>query len=123
MATENDLAKQVMQELGVLAAGTDPSAEDGTDVLTRYHQRLLMLTDEDCADWMAGSAPTDDVIPDAAMPGLIQCIAYECAAMFEVPKTRLVDEKGMSWKDQGEAALRRYMRKKPSYERVVAEYF
>lgn len=123
MATENDLAKQVMLELGVLAAGTNPSAEDATDILTRYHQRLLMLADEDYADWMAADAPSDDVIPDAAMPGLIQCIAYECAAMFDVSKSRLVDEKGMSWKAQGESALRRYMRKKPSYEPVVTEYF
>lgn len=123
MASENDLATQVMRELGLLPSGETPTAEEGADVIARYQQRLLMLTDEDYADWTAGTTTTDDVIPDAAMPGLVQCIAYEVAPMFGVERRTLVDEKGMSWKAQGEVALRRFMRKKPSYERVVTEYF
>lgn len=123
MATEIELTAQVMQELGVLPSGETPTAEEGADIVTRYHQRLLMLADEDYADWTAGATTSADVIPDAAMPGLVQCIAYDVAPMFGVEKKTLVDDQGMSWKTQGEAALRRYMRKKPSYERVYTEYF
>lgn len=123
MATENDLVSQVMSELGLLASEQAPTAAEASDILTRYYQRLLMLTDEDYADWMAGATTVDDVIPDAAMPGLVQCIAYECAAMFGVERKSLVDDQGKSWKTLGEIALRRYMRKKPTGERVMAEYF
>jgi hypothetical protein len=123
MASESELARQVMQELGDLAAGTDPSAEDGTDILARYQQLLVMLVDEDYADWPAGTSTSEDVIPAAAMPGLVQIVAYECAPMFGHSKAALVDNMGRSWKELGQIALRRYMRKKPTYERVMAEYF
>lgn len=123
MATETDLATQVMRELAVLPSGETPSDEEKDDILTRYYQRLAMLADENCADWPQGSTTSDDVIPAAAMPGLVQVIAYECANMFGVDKKTLVDVNGRTWEDLGLIALRRYMRNKPSYEPVRAEYF
>lgn len=125
MATETDLAIQVMRELTVLPSGETPSDEERDDVLTRYYQRRVMLEDEDYADWPQGSNITDDVIPAAAMPGLVKVMAYECAPMFggaELQRT-LVDQTGKTWDDLGLIALRRYMRNKPSYEPVRAEYF
>lgn len=117
MATETDLAKAVMLELSVLPAGTDPSAEEGQDITTRYVQRLEMLLDEDYADWSANSIPT------AAMPGLVRVIAYECGPMFGVARTSMHDSDGRSWEENGLMMLRRYMRKKPTYETVKADYF
>lgn len=123
MASETELATQVMSELGLLASEQAPTAAEAADILARYYQVLLMLTDEDYADWTRGPNVSADVIPDAAMPGTIQVIAYECAPMFGVPKSSLVDRTGKTWRELGEIALRRYMRKKPSYEPVVADYF
>lgn len=123
MATENDLATQVMRELGVLPSGETPSDEEASDVLTRYYQRLVMLKDEDYANWDQGASTTAEVIPAAAMPGLTMIVAYMCAPMFGVDKTTLVDSAGTNWDDLGLIALRRYMRSKPTYEPTVAEYF
>lgn len=123
MATENDLARQSMQELGVLPSGETPTDEEASDVLTRYYQKLVMLKDENYADWDQGADATADVIPTAAMPGIIKIVAYECAAMFGIEKTSLVDSNGTNWDDLGLIALRRYMRNKPSYEPTIAEYF
>lgn len=123
MATETDLATQVMQELLLIDANETPSAEDAAVIIARYHQRLLMLTDEDYSDWMAGSSTADDVIPDAAMPGLIRVMAFEVAPMFGKGRERLIEANGDTWEMRGLAMLRRVMRKKPSYEPVRADYF
>jgi hypothetical protein len=123
MATEEDLASQVLAELHLLDANDTPSAEDQLAIITRYHQRLLQLADDDYADWMAAASTSDDGIPDVAMPGLIRVMAWECAAMFQISKIRLVDPDGLTWENKGLALLRRYMRKKPSYEPVRADYF
>jgi len=123
MATETELVSQVMSELGLLAAEQAPTAAEAQDILTRYYQQLLMLTDEDYADWTQGPNVSTDVIPDAAMPGIVQVTAYECAPMFGLSKASLVDVQGRTWRELGEIALRRYMRKKPSYEPVIAVYF
>jgi hypothetical protein len=123
MASETELATQVMRELGLLASEEAPTAAEAADILTRYYQQLLMLTDEDYADWTQGPNVAADVIPDAAMPGTVQIIAYECAPMFGIGKSQLVDRQGRTWRQLGEIALRRYMRKKPSYEPVMADYF
>lgn len=123
MASETELVAQVMNELGLLASEQAPTAAEASDILTRYYQQLLMLADEDYADWVQGNNVSDDVIPAAAMPGTVQIIAYECAPMFGVAKSALVDGAGRTWRELGEIALRRYMRKKPSYEPVMADYF
>lgn len=123
MASETQLATQVMRELGLVASEEAPTAAESADILARYYQQLLMLTDEDYADWTQGPNTSADVIPNAAMPGTVQIVAYECAPMFGVAKSGLVDRDGKSWRELGEIALRRYMRKKPSYEPVMAEYF
>lgn len=123
MASEADLATQAMQELAVLPSGQVPSDEEAADVITRYHQRLVMLADENYADWPEGSTTSEDVIPAAAMPGLVQIVAYECANMFGVEKRTLTDATGTTWDDLGLIALRRYMRNKPSYEPVRTDFF
>lgn len=123
MASETELATQVMRELGLVASEEVPTAAEASDILTRYYQQLLMLADEDYADWVQGPNVAADSIPAAAMPGTVQIIAYECAPMFGVAKSQLVDAQGRTWRELGEIALRRYMRKKPSYEPVIADYF
>lgn len=117
MATINDLAKQVMIELGRLSSGEDPSAEELADIRTRYEQRLVMLADDNYADWDASD------IPAVAMPGLVRVIAYEVAPMFGVARQTLVEANGDTWEDRGLAMLRRYMRQKPSYEPTPMDYF
>ncbi len=116
MATETDLALAVMQELAVIPNGSLPTAQDYADIKLRYERRLVMLQDEDFADWDANN------IPDAAMPGLTRLMAYEVAPLFSVPRAQLM-ESGMSWEEKGMMMLRRYMRKKPTYEAVMADYF
>lgn len=123
MASETELVAQVMNELGLLASEQAPTAAEASDILQRYYQQLAMLADEDYADWAQGANVSADVIPAAAMPGTVQIIAYECAPMFGIAKSSLVDRQGRTWRELGEIALRRYMRKKPSYEPVWANYF
>ena len=117
MATVTDLVTRVMIELGKLASGETPSAEELTDVTARYEDRFEMLTDDNYADWDV------ETIPSAAMPGLIRVVAYECAPMFGVNRKTLVEANGDTWEDRGLAMLRRYMRMKPSYESTPADYF
>lgn len=117
MATETDLVTQVMQELGINGATDTPSAEDTDLIKTRYEQRLISLVDDNYADWDA------DSIPDQAMPGLVRVIAYEVGPSFGAERSTLMEGPGESWEDRGLAMLRRYMRKKASYEATPADYF
>jgi len=117
MATQQDLIKQAMQDLGVLGNNEDPSAEDFATAGDRYTQRLEMLVDDNYADWDA------DSIPDAAMPGIRRVIAYEIAPMFGVLKSDLVEPDGKTLEEKGLSLLRRYMRKKASYEETFVDWF
>ena len=60
MATQQDLATQVMEELALTPAGQPASAIDYASIVQRYGQKLLYLLDEDYADW------DQNAIPDAA---------------------------------------------------------
>lgn len=123
MATQQDLATQVMGELQLLPAGQVASAADYDTISTRYLQKMLYLQDEDYADWDTSASSSTELIPDAAMPGLIRVMAWEIAPQYNVPRSSLVDPKGQTYEDVGLSLLRRYMRMKPSYESIRAEYF
>lgn len=117
MATSTDLGTQVLQELGIIGAVDTVSAEDAALISTRYQQRLVGLVDDNYADWDA------DSIPDQAMPGLVRVIAYEVGPAFGAERATLMEKSGETWEDRGLAMLRRYMRKKASYEATPADYF
>lgn len=117
MATQTDMATQVLQDLFVLDGTETADASDAATVVTKYTQRLVMLAEDNYADWDA------DSIPDAAMPGLVRVIAYECAPVFGKDRNKLVEPNGDTWEDRGLAMLRRYMRQKATYEPVPALYF
>ena len=110
MATEQDLAADVLRELGILDATEEPSAEDKQLVVARYRQRLGRLVDENYADWSANA------IPDDAMTGLRLVIAYDCARPFGIAPDPAIEDEGLT-------ALARYMRKKATYEPVRPDYF
>lgn len=117
MPTKLELSRQAMLEIGVTAPDENLSAQDFADVGARYEQRLVMLQEDNYADFEA------DDIPDAAMPGLIRIVAYEIAPMFGVNRKTLVEANGDTWEDRGLAMLRRYMRQKPDYEATRVDYF
>lgn len=110
MATEHDMAVEVLRELGVIDGAEEPSAEDEQFVITRYRQRLPRLLDENYADWTAAN------IPDDAMPGLRLVIAFDCARPFGRTADEMEENRGLT-------ALARMMRKKATYEPVRPDYF
>lgn len=111
MATREELAEAVLEELISEDSHQAPNAADTDLVLRRYDRKLVNLADENLADW----ASTDD-IPDGAMIGLTKIIAYECRKPFGANVRRDVYEEGLS-------DLAKFMCTRASYERVMTEYF
>lgn len=110
MATEHDMAVEVLRELGVIDGIEEPSTEDEQFVIGRYRQRLQQLVDDDYADWAAAN------IPDVAMPGLRLVVAYDCARSFGRVADTSIEAEGLT-------KLSRLMRKKATYEPVRPDYF
>lgn len=110
MATQTDLATEVLQELFVLDGGETASASDAALVIKKYTQLHPTLISEGHADWDL------EVIPDAAMIGLTKRVAYECQIRFG--KVYPLEKKL-----EGTADLREYLRLHPTYEPVRATYF
>jgi hypothetical protein len=87
--TLTEMAKAVLDELGVTAANETPSAPDADYVKTRYERWRKLAAQRFIVDW---DAATD--IPDGAEDAVTLIIAYMCAPAFGVPKDREAYEMG-----------------------------
>jgi hypothetical protein len=87
--TLTEMAKAVLDELGVVAANETPSAADADYVKTRYERWRKLAAQRFIVDW---DAATD--IPDGAEDAVTLIIAYMCAPAFGVPKDREAYEMG-----------------------------
>lgn len=111
MATREEFAQAVLEELVSEDSHQAPNAADTEAVLRRYDRKHVNLTDENLADW----AVSGD-IPDGAMTGLVKIIAYECRRMFGVNIGKEVYDEGLS-------DLARFMMHRATLEPVRPDYF
>lgn len=110
MATREELAEAVLEELISEDSHQAPNAADSEAVLRRYDRLHVNLTDDNLADWIASGD-----IPDGAMTGLTKIVAYECRRMFGANIGREVYDEGMR-------DLRKFTHDRPTYEPVKADY-
>lgn len=111
MATREEFAEAVLEELVSEDLHQAPNAADTEAVLRRYERKYINLADENLADWAVGGD-----IPDGAMTGLTKIIAYECRRMFGANIGREMYEEGVS-------DLARYMCRRATFEPVRPDYF
>ncbi len=111
MATREELAEAVLEELISEDSHQAPNAADTEAVLRRYDRKHVNLTDDNLADW----AVSGD-IPEGAMTGLTKIIAYECRRMFGANIGRDLYEEGLS-------DLAQFMCERRTYEPVRTDYF
>jgi hypothetical protein len=77
--TSTDLALRVMQELGVVAAGETPSAEDSTLIVSEYYLAQQELEQRNIGAWDV------EAIPEAYFVPLAKFMAARVAVMFGAP--------------------------------------
>lgn len=111
MATREEFAEAVLEELISEDSHQAANAADVELVLRRYDRKLINLIDEDYADWI-GSGD----IPEGAMTGLVKVMAYECRNPFGANISR-------DMYDEGLADLRLFMRGRALYEPVKVDYY
>lgn len=82
MATKNDLALAVLEDLEVVAAGESPTAADSQLVIRRYNRLHEELVFKEIAFWESASSAASDTIPDRVMRALTKLMAVVCADAF-----------------------------------------
>lgn len=112
MATREELAEAVLEELVTEDSHQSAAANDVEAVLRRYDRKYVNLADENLADW-----DVNGDVPEGAMTGLTKIIAYECRMMFGR------DDLGTDYRDEGIADLARFMMRRATFEPVRPDYF
>lgn len=82
ITSTSDFAKAVLQEIGVVPSGSDPSAEDTADVLARYYREWGALNKRGIL-----SNPVD-VFPAEIVQPLIRYIGIVCMPLFGISTTQ-----------------------------------
>lgn len=108
--TSKDLARRVLQELGVLDGQDTPNGVDVGTVEEIYKEKLAELESENIADWPFNR------IPEAAMPGLVMVMSFACADSFRVQYAETKDQRGYY-------LLRKYTRIRPQGDVIEGHYF
>lgn len=122
--TKQQLAKDVLQELGILDALHDPSAEDGALVEARYDDKLAWLKDRGLAYW-PNTSRTAQEIPSEVFSALVNIMAEDVAGKFGVPIPTKLDEHGRQFScgTVGLRSLRVHIAKPASGEPTRAVYY
>lgn len=110
--TLTDLSAAVLEEIGVLAAGSSPNAEDAAKVQSKYLQWLRTAQKRGIVDWYSD---TDD-IPDGAELGTTCCVCEYVATLFGVPANA-------DWRFKGEILLADYMADDVSHPPTPGVFF
>ena len=108
--TQTDLVVRVLQEIGVLAAGQNPAAED----VVLVTNSLQPVADELAADEIVYVPDLDD-IDDAIFMSLAVCVASRLAGDFGATFDPMRNA-------EAEARLRRIGRNGPKYTNQVVEF-
>ena len=127
--TQDDLIKEVLKKLGVLSAGQAPDPEDYQYVLEDLDGIVRTLAALEIA-----YIPDTSNVPSLWFAPLADIVAGECATKFGVTPDDFLKLKkqglGLPPPDgngvgSGAAAmaLKQITRGRPTFERVVAEYF
>ena len=89
MATQDDLVREVMEELVETGAGEDIEPEDSELIKRRYLYMRGELARKFLVDWDA-----DDDIPDDALRAMALLVANDCANAFGKPKSDTRENEG-----------------------------
>ena len=92
MASKNDLALAVLEDLGVVAAGENPTNADAQLVIRRYNALHEMLVEKELAYWESAS----HTIPQSVKGPLTVVLANQCAKAFGKPRDYAEETIGMN---------------------------
>lgn len=81
VTTRADFAKAVLQEIGVVPSGADPSAEDSADVLARWDREWGQLNRRGIIAFPANVFPAEVITP------LVRYIGIVCMPLFGISTT------------------------------------
>lgn len=95
MATKNDLALAVLEDLGVVAAGESINASDAQLVLRRYDRLHEKLVTDAVAYWPAPVSVASNVIPARVMEPLTKVLAARCSKAFGLPRDYVEETEAM----------------------------
>lgn len=79
ITTRADFAKAVLQEIGIVPSGSDPSAEDSADVLARYDREWGQLNRRGIVSFPV------DVFPAEVVQPLVRYMGIVCMPLFGLP--------------------------------------
>lgn len=113
--TGNELAKAVMEDLGLLEANESPSAEDNAMIKRRYSNILEEMRDEKTVYW------EDDAIPYEAFEAMVGLMRLVVGPSFGVPG--LVGEDLNNAMEGAKRRLRKRVAKPASGEPTAVDYF
>lgn len=82
VTTRADFAKAVLQEIGVVPSGADPSSEDAADVLARWDREWGQLNRRGIVSF------PPDVFPAEVVQPLIRYIGVVCMPLFGIATTQ-----------------------------------
>lgn len=123
--TRQELARDVLRQLGVVDALETPPAEHSAYVEDAYGHKLAELRDKALCYWPNTSRSSAE-IPEAIYGALVDIMADDCADAFGVKTEPVIDadtNKPMSLGARGMRNLRRHISKRPSGEPTRAVYF
>ncbi|MBT11839.1 MAG: hypothetical protein CMI02_07380 [Oceanospirillaceae bacterium] len=96
MASKNDLALAVLEDLGVVAAGENPTNADAQLVIRRYNALHEMLVEKELAYWESAASAASDTIPQSVKGPLTVVLANQCAKAFGKPRDYAEETIGMN---------------------------
>lgn len=112
--TRQELAVEVMRELGELGASEQPSAEDAALIKARYDDKLEQWRDDDLVYWSA------DEIPNAIFLPIKDVIVNEVRGVFGEP---VPPEEKILKEDILMRRIRRHIARNATGLPTRAEYF
>lgn len=96
MASKNDLALAVLEDLEVVAAGENPQAADSQLVIRRYNRLHESWVTQGLAYWESATSAASDTIPDRVMAPLTTLVANACAKAFGKSRDIVEEAKAMN---------------------------
>ena len=113
--TKQEIATEVLLEVGELATGQTPNDADAKICRDKYDQVYALLLNDRLVNW-----GPDDSVPDEAVIPIVALVARTVTTIFGVGGQTLQDIKDKS--SGSEAALRNIMTNDYSHEDTPMEY-
>jgi hypothetical protein len=114
MATRTELYRDVLENLGVVAAEDNADASDVQVVAGRYATVHAVFVKERLPIWGLAS----DAIPEHAVMPLVDILSFRLARKFAQDPNAYRDDSRLAWRD-----LRRQLAGRYVSQRIRAEYF